>query len=122
MLGLGHLLCTLLPNGKSCTPFLKNLTGARFTTSYTRIGGVARDIPDGWLPKVSKFCRRAYQRQSTRWKNSSPVTVFLSTEPKGIGDHIQRGRDLALWYDWAQTDEHLVVDLDLRKDKPYSWV
>ena len=30
----------------------EELTGARFTTSYTRIGGVTRDIPDGWLPKV----------------------------------------------------------------------
>ena len=34
----------------------EELTGARFTTSYTRIGGVTRDIPDGWLPKVSAFC------------------------------------------------------------------
>ena len=33
----------------------EELTGARFTTSYTRIGGVARDLPDGWLPKVEKF-------------------------------------------------------------------
>ena len=33
----------------------EELTGARFTTSYTRIGGVARDIPDGWLDRVSLF-------------------------------------------------------------------
>ena len=33
----------------------EELTGARFTTSYTRIGGVARDLPDGWLAKVEKF-------------------------------------------------------------------
>src|SRR5438045_5215570 len=32
------------------------LTGARFTTSYTRIGGVARDLPPGWLDAVRKFC------------------------------------------------------------------
>lgn len=31
------------------------LTGARFTTSYTRIGGVARDIPPGWVDQVRKF-------------------------------------------------------------------
>jgi NADH-quinone oxidoreductase subunit D len=31
------------------------LTGARFTTSYTRIGGVARDIPEGWTHEVRKF-------------------------------------------------------------------
>ncbi len=34
----------------------EELTGARFTTSYTRIGGVARDIPDGWLDRVKAFC------------------------------------------------------------------
>ncbi len=34
----------------------EELTGARFTTSYTRIGGVSRDVPDGWLSRVIKFC------------------------------------------------------------------
>ena len=34
----------------------EELTGARFTTSYTRIGGVARDVPDGWLGRVDAFC------------------------------------------------------------------
>ena len=33
----------------------EELTGARFTTSYTRIGGVARDIPEGWLGRVTDF-------------------------------------------------------------------
>jgi NADH-quinone oxidoreductase subunit D len=32
------------------------LTGARFTTSYTRIGGVSRDTPNGWVAAVRKFC------------------------------------------------------------------
>src|SRR4051794_6629817 len=31
------------------------LTGARFTTSYTRIGGVSRDIPEGWVHELRKF-------------------------------------------------------------------
>jgi NADH-quinone oxidoreductase subunit D len=31
------------------------LTGARFTTSYTRIGGLARDLPAGWVDKCRKF-------------------------------------------------------------------
>ena len=32
------------------------LTGARFTTSYTRIGGVTRDTPPGWIGAVREFC------------------------------------------------------------------
>jgi NADH-quinone oxidoreductase subunit D len=34
----------------------ERLTGARFTTSYTRVGGQTRDLPMGWLDGVRKFC------------------------------------------------------------------
>ena len=34
---------------------IEALTGARFTTSYTRVGGLARDLPEGWLDELSKF-------------------------------------------------------------------
>jgi NADH-quinone oxidoreductase subunit D len=32
------------------------MTGARFTTSYTRIGGLSRDLPAGWVAKCRTFC------------------------------------------------------------------
>jgi len=32
------------------------ISGARFTTSYTRIGGVMRDLPPTWLDQCRKFC------------------------------------------------------------------
>jgi NADH-quinone oxidoreductase subunit D len=31
------------------------LTGARFTTTYTRIGGLSRDLPPGWVGQCRKF-------------------------------------------------------------------
>src|SRR5207253_8698873 len=31
------------------------LTGARFTTSYTRVGGQIRDLPDNFVPALDKF-------------------------------------------------------------------
>ena len=31
---------------------IEHLSGARFTTSYTRVGGVANDMPDGFLEEV----------------------------------------------------------------------
>src|SRR5207247_2511959 len=31
------------------------LTGARFTTSYTRVGGQIRDLPDRFIPQLRKF-------------------------------------------------------------------
>lgn len=33
----------------------ESLTGARFTTTYTRIGGLARDLPPGWTDQVRRF-------------------------------------------------------------------
>ena len=33
----------------------ESLTGARFTTTYTRIGGVSRDLPAGWVDQCRKF-------------------------------------------------------------------
>jgi NADH-quinone oxidoreductase subunit D len=33
----------------------EHLTGARFTTSYTRVGGQTRDLPEGFIPRVEKF-------------------------------------------------------------------
>ncbi len=34
---------------------IEQLTGARFTTSYTRIGGQTHDLPDGFLAGVTSF-------------------------------------------------------------------
>src|SRR5207237_6170531 len=34
---------------------IEALTGARFTTTYTRIGGLARDLPRGWVLQCRKF-------------------------------------------------------------------
>ena len=34
---------------------IEALTGARFTTSYTRVGGLSRDLPEDWLRELSKF-------------------------------------------------------------------
>lgn len=35
----------------------ESLTGARFTTNYTRIGGLSRDLPPGWTEQCRQFCR-----------------------------------------------------------------
>ncbi len=36
--------------------FYEQICGARFTSSYTRIGGQTRDIPEGFEKKVLEFC------------------------------------------------------------------
>jgi NADH-quinone oxidoreductase subunit D len=41
---------------------IEHLSGARFTTSYTRVGGVAADLPDGFLDELRAFVDQFPQR------------------------------------------------------------
>ena len=95
----------------------EELTGARFTTSYTRIGGVTRDIPPGWLDGVGKFCDQFLPALEeilallTRNKIFTDRTVDVGVITKedvyayGLTGPNARGSGVAT---------------DLRKDRPYS--
>ena len=95
----------------------EELTGARFTTSYTRIGGVTRDVPEGWLQRVIGFC--------DQFEPALEETLALLTRNKIFQDRtvgvgvISKADALA----YGLTGPNLRgsgVALDLRKDRPYS--
>ncbi|MEC8043177.1 MAG: NADH dehydrogenase (quinone) subunit D [Verrucomicrobiota bacterium] len=95
----------------------EELTGARFTTSYTRIGGVASDLPDGWLDRVLKFVEQLPKAVDEVEKLLTRNRIFID-RTEGIGE-ISAEDALA----FGLTGPNLRasgVDLDLRKDKPYS--
>lgn len=71
----------------------EKLTGARFTNSYTRVGGVARDIPDGWIEMVRKF---------------------ISTLPKEIDDYDRLLTRNRIWL--GRTQNVGVISADDAKD------
>jgi NADH-quinone oxidoreductase subunit D len=92
------------------------LTGARFTTSYTRIGGVSRDTPPGWVAAVRKFCDEV-------------VVNFDESETLLTRNRIfvDRTRDVGVIskedaIDYGLTGPNLRgsgVDYDVRKANPY---
>jgi NADH-quinone oxidoreductase subunit D len=41
---------------------IERICGARFTTSYTRIGGVERDLPDDFMGRLAQFCEEMPRR------------------------------------------------------------
>ncbi|MCH8474730.1 MAG: NADH dehydrogenase (quinone) subunit D [Opitutales bacterium] len=94
----------------------EELTGARFTTSYTRIGGVARDLPEGWLKKVEKFCDEFLPVLDDVEKLLTRNRIWMDrTSEVGV---ISKEDALA----YGLTGPNLRasgVPLDLRKDKPY---
>ena len=95
----------------------EELTGARFTTSYTRIGGVARDVPEGWVGRVDAFCDQFLPILEETLNLLTRNKIFLDrTEGVGV---ISKEDAIA----YGLTGPNLRgsgVPLDLRKDKPYS--
>ncbi|MBV9463208.1 MAG: NADH dehydrogenase (quinone) subunit D [Verrucomicrobiae bacterium] len=95
---------------------IESLTGARFTTSYTRIGGLSRDLPEGWLDQVRRFipeCRLAVEEID---KLLTRNKIFVD-RTKDIG--VISAYDAM---DYGLTGPNLRgsgVDFDLRKAHPY---
>jgi NADH-quinone oxidoreductase subunit D len=95
----------------------EELTGARFTTSYTRIGGVARDVPEGWNDRVGKFCDQ-FLPILEEILNLLTRNKIFTDRTQGVGII---SREDAIGY--GLTGPNLRgsgVAFDLRKDKPYS--
>ena len=71
------------------------LTGTRLTTSYTRVGGVFRDLPDGWvqntrafcdrLPKVVDECERLLTRNRIWMERTRDVGVLSAKDALDLG-------------------------------------
>ena len=94
----------------------EELTGARFTTSYTRIGGVARDVPDGWLGRVDDFCKGVLPVLDRIDKLLTRNRIFVD-RTSGVG---VIGKEDAVAYGLTGPNLRASgVDLDLRKDRPY---
>jgi NADH-quinone oxidoreductase subunit D len=92
------------------------LTGARITTSATRVGGMMADVPPGWLDAVQHFVK-------TFPRTLDEVETLLTSNNLWIG----RNRDVGVIsgedaVSWGLTGPNLRasgVDYDVRKDRPY---
>jgi NADH-quinone oxidoreductase subunit D len=95
----------------------EELTGARFTTSYTRIGGVARDVPEGWNERVGKFCDQFLPILEEVLSLLTRNKIFTD-RTHGVGI-ISKADAIS----YGLTGPNLRgsgVAFDLRKDRPYS--
>ena len=63
---------------------LTELCGARLTSNYCRIGGVARDIPDGWIEKTLKTLDRVAAMREEIAALLNRNRIFLD-RTRGVG-------------------------------------
>jgi NADH-quinone oxidoreductase subunit D len=95
---------------------IESLTGARFTTTYTRIGGVSRDLPPGWVEQLRGFLGEVVVNFDESEKLLTRNRIFVDrTRDVGV-----ISREDAI--DYGLTGPNLRgsgVDYDLRKAHPY---
>ena len=96
--------------------FYEKICGARFTSSYTRIGGMTRDLPEGFEKEVLAFCDSAEKTVAELKKLLMHNKVFID-RLVGVGVIT---REMALQN--GMTGPNLRasgVQRDLRKTNPY---
>jgi NADH-quinone oxidoreductase subunit D len=92
------------------------LTGARFTTSYTRIGGQTRDLPDGFLPALSKFLDEFIPQLNEVDQLLSRNPIFVN-RTKDLG--VISKEDAISYGITGPNIRGSGIDYDVRKAKPY---
>jgi NADH-quinone oxidoreductase subunit D len=94
----------------------EQLTGARFTTSYTRVGGQTRDMNEAFITGLKKFLKELPPVIDEMDALLSKNRIFID-RTQGIG---KISRQDAI--DWGLSGPNLRgsgVDFDIRKSHPY---
>jgi NADH-quinone oxidoreductase subunit D len=96
---------------------LNELSGARLTFNYMRVGGVKWDAPEGWIEKVRDFV--PYMRkQLVGYHELVTGNEIFMTRVKGVGKYT---KEEAIAYSLSGANLRSTgVKWDLRKDEPYS--
>jgi len=96
---------------------VEDLTGARLTTSFTRVGGVMHDVAADWLKRLREFVDAVPGRVDEYESLLTQNTIWLG-RTQGVGS-ISAADAIA----YGMTGPSLRacgVDFDLRKARPYS--
>lgn len=96
----------------------ERICGARFTTSFARIGGVANDVPDDVLRDIQKWLNAFPEYMVSFEKLVNRNRIFID-RMAGVG-HITAEKAIALGLT-GPTLRGSGVNRDLRRDKPYMY-
>jgi len=96
---------------------LEDLCGARFTVSYTRVGGVTRDAPPGWTDRVLHYLHHELPPALKDFETLLIRNRIFIERCQGIG--VISHDDAINWSLTGPCARASGVRRDLRKDEPY---
>jgi NADH-quinone oxidoreductase subunit D len=116
-LGTQTFFCICFRDREYVLDLLEMLTGARLTHSYARIGGVAKDLPDGFAERCRKVIDFLPKRVSEYERIVKHNRIYYK-RAKGVG--IFTSEDCYAWRVTGPPLRAAGVVRDLRKDEPYA--
>jgi len=94
---------------------IEKLCGARLTTSYTRIGGLMYDAPEGWEKEVKEWAKRTRTVIDEMNKLLTTNRIWLD-RTVGVGVF---NKEQCMAYSWSGPAARAAgIDHDLRRDAP----
>lgn len=96
---------------------LEDLCGARFTVSYTRVGGVMADAPPGWTDRVLHYLHHVLPSALRDFETLLVRNRIFIERCKGVG--MISHNDAVSWSLTGPPARASGVRRDLRKDEPY---
>jgi len=96
---------------------IEQITGQRFHPSYTRVGGLAQDVPPGWTDRVLDFVQNKVPAAMRDVETLLLRNRIFVERTKGIG--VISRADAINWSLTGPVARGSGVARDLRKDEPY---
>jgi len=93
------------------------LCGARLTTTYTRIGGLAADLPEGWVDRCRTYIRERVPRAIDETETLITKNRIFIDRTLGVG--VISGDDALNWGFTGPCLRASGVPYDVRKSNPY---
>jgi NADH-quinone oxidoreductase subunit D len=94
---------------------IEKLCGARLTTSYTRIGGLMADAPEGWEREVKDWVKETWQVIDEMDRLLTENRIWL----KRTKDVAVFNKEDCLRYSYTGPNARAAgLDIDLRRDQP----
>lgn len=96
---------------------METVTGQRLMHNYIRIGGVAADLPEGWIDKCKEFMKKMSEGIA-EYEGILIGNEIFQARTKGVASV---SKEMALNYGFTGANLRASgVDSDLRRDEPYG--
>ena len=96
---------------------LEELSGARLTHTYVRVGGVSKDLPDGWMDRLEERLQEI-EKVMVEVETMLNNNKIFRDRMAGVGGFSKD--DGIAWGLSGPVGRACGIDYDVRKDYPYS--